>query len=672
MADDKVRVMILLMIKNESKIIKRSIDSTLPFADAIFIEDTGSTDDTVEVANEHFKTLSVPGKITQHPFKNFGYSRSHSFTSAQQFCKELGWNPKKTYVFAMDADMNLVVSPDFDKSTLTISGYQVIQANGGLEYLNMRIMRLSDPWKCVGATHEYWSCPSTEMSGDVAKNRIYIDDKNDGGCKSDKYTRDLTLLLEELKEQPKNDRTHFYLAQTYRCLNQFEKSNEIYKKRIALGGWYEEVWYSHYMIVENYLSLNKPEKAELWAQRAYKYNPYRAEALYKILKHYRLQPHDQWKAVHYYKLAKSIKKPPVALFLESNVYEYELDYEYTILQYYVNPIRREGNVESIKYMMKPKHTMADGVFQNLEFYVEPLPSHFEHKPLAAPEFDEYKASSPSATRLSDGRILMNVRYVNYETSRKGEYTARDPEGQVRTRNAYFYYKQPYQQLTKEDLTFMDHQPPQDLTVHPTRVHGFEDVRLISFQDKVYYTSASSEFSPNFRVVFGEYDLKENKHLNNRVLQPPTHTDCEKNWLAVTHMPKLHFIYSWYPFRAGPLPESDNNSNQLEITITHNTPQYFSRLRGSANATLYNDSLYVLTHSVKYGSPRKYYHHIVKLDKDTLQPKEISNAFAFEELGIEYCLTMLIENDRVEFVYSHFDSNPKIVNVPLSEFTFISV
>jgi hypothetical protein len=265
---------------------------------------------------------------------------------------------------------------------------------------------------------------------------------------------------------------------------------------------------------------------------------------------------------------------------------------------------------------------------------------------------------------------MNVRYVNYATSRQGEYTARDPEGQVRTRNAYFYYKQPYQQLTSQDLTFMDHTPPQDLTVHPTRVHGFEDVRLISFQDKVYYTSASSEFSPNFRVVFGEYDLKENKHLNNRVLQPPTHTDCEKNWLAVTHMPKLHFIYSWYPFRAGPLPESPNN--QLEITITHNTPQYFSRLRGSANAVLYNDSLYVLTHSVKYGSPRKYYHHIVKLDKDTLQPKEISNAFAFEELGIEYCLTMLIENDRVEFVYSHFDSNPKIVNVPLSEFTFISV
>jgi glycosyltransferase involved in cell wall biosynthesis len=670
MSDNKVRVMILLMIKNESKIIKRSIDSTLPFADAVFIEDTGSTDNTVEVANEHFKTLSVPGKITQHPFKNFGYSRSHSFTSAQEFCKELGWNPAKTYALAMDADMNLVVSPAFDKETLSLSGYQLIQANGGMEYLNMRLMRLSDPWKCVGATHEYWSCPQNQISGDISKERLYIDDKNDGGCKSDKFTRDLSLLLEELKEKPKNDRTHFYLAQTYRCLNQFEKSNEYYKKRIALGGWFEEVWYSYYMIVENFLSLNLPEKAELWAQKAYKYNPYRSEALYRIIKHFRLQPRDQWKAVHYYKLAKNIPKPKVALFLESNVYDYELDYEYTILQYYVNPVRREGNIESIKYMMKPKQTMTENVFQNMEFYVEPLPNHFEHKPLNAPDFDEYKASSPSATRLPDGRILMNVRYVNYETSRQGEYTARDPEGQVRTRNAYFYYKQPYQQLTSQDLTFLDHTPPQDLTVYPTRVHGFEDVRLISFQDKLYYTSASSEFSPNFRVVFGEYDLEQNKHLNNRVLQPPTHTDCEKNWLAVTHMPKLHFIYSWCPFRAGPLPDAPNN--KLEITITHNTPQYFSKLRGSTNAVLYNDSLYVLTHSVKYGSPRKYYNHIVKLDKDSLQPKEISNAFAFEELGIEYCLTMLIENDRVEFVYSHFDSNPKIVNVPLSEFTFISV
>lgn len=667
MSDDTVRVMILLMIKNESKIIKRSIDSTLPFADAIFIEDTGSTDNTVEVANEHFKTLSVPGKITQHPFKNFGYSRSHSFTSAQEFCKELGWNPKKTYVFAMDADMNLVVNPAFDKQTLSLAGYQVIQANGGLEYVNMRIMRLSNAWKCVGATHEYWSRPDGEAAGDLAKDRIYIDDKNDGGCKADKFTRDLTLLLEELKEKPKNDRTHFYLAQTYRCLNQYEKSNEYYKKRIKLGGWYEEVWYSHYMIVENFLSLKNPEKAELWAQRAYKFNPYRAEALYKLVKYFRLQSRDQWKAVHYYKLAKSISKPSVALFLESNVYDYELDYEYTILQYYVNPVRREGNVESIKYMMKPNHSMADGVFQNLEFYVEPLPAHFEHKPLNAPEFNEYRASSPSATRLPDGRILMNVRYVNYETSRKGEYTARDPEGQVRTRNAFFYYN--HEPITPS-LTFMDHQSPPDLTEHPTRVHGLEDVRLISFQDKIYYTSASSEFSPNFRVVFGEYDLEQKKHLNNRVLQPPTHTDCEKNWLAVTHMPTLHFIYSWYPFRAGPLPEQP--SNKFEVTITHQTPHYFSKLRGSSNTIVYKDTLYALTHSVKYGTPRKYYHHIVKLDKDTLQPKEISNAFAFEELGIEYCLTMLIKDERVEFVYSHFDSNPKIVNVPLSEFTFIPV
>lgn len=668
--DDKMRVMILLMIKNESKIIKRSIDSTLPFADAIFIEDTGSTDDTVDVANNHFKTLSVPGKITQHPFKTFGYSRSHSFTSAQEFCKELGWNPAKTYVFAMDADMNLVVGPTFDKETLRQSGYNVVQSNGGLEYVNMRLMRLSDPWKCVGATHEYWSCPEGQTIGDIAKERIYIDDKNDGGCKSDKYTRDLRLLLEELKEQPKNERTHFYLAQTYRCLNQYEKSNEYYKKRINLGGWFEEVWYSHYMIVENYLALNRPEKAELWAQRGHKFSPYRAEALYKIVKHLRLQPHDQWKAMHYYKLAKQIQKPKVALFLESNVYDYELDYEHTILQYYVNPKRRDGNVESIKYMTKPKLAHFDNVFDNMEYYTEPIPSHYEHIPLNAPEFGEFKASSPSATKLPDGRIIMNIRYVNYETSRKGEYTARDPEGQVRTRNACTIYSRPHVPLTTDDLTFLDHQTPPDLKEHPTRVHGFEDVRLISFQDKLYYTSSACEFSPNFRVVFGEYDIDQEKHLNNRVLEPPTHTDCEKNWLAVTNMPKLHFIYSWHPFRAGPLPEQQNN--KLEITITHQTPIYFSKLRGSANPVIYNNQLYALTHAVKYGSPRKYLHHIVKLDKDSLKPTAISNSFAFEEVAIEYCLTMLIEDEHAEFIYSHFDSNPKIVKVPLSYFDFVSL
>ena len=44
-------IILLLMIKNESKIIERCIERALEHVDAVCILDTGSTDNTVEVKN---------------------------------------------------------------------------------------------------------------------------------------------------------------------------------------------------------------------------------------------------------------------------------------------------------------------------------------------------------------------------------------------------------------------------------------------------------------------------------------------------------------------------------------------------------------------------------------------------------------------------------------------
>ena len=668
-----VRIMILFMIKNESRIITRSIQSTLPFADAICIEDTGSTDDTCSIITDHFKTLPIPGKLYQHPWRNFGYSRTHSFQSAQAFCAELGWNPQRTYVFAMDADMNLIVNPQFNKEALTLTGYQVTQRAGNLHYINMRLMRLSDSWKCIGATHEYWSTPDNAGPvGRVEDDLMFIDDKNDGGCKADKFTRDLQLLTQELEENPTNDRTHFYLAQTYKCLGDTDNAIKFYKKRIKLGGWFEEVWMSHYMIAQIYLAKDLPEKAELWVQRAQKYSNYRADALHALAHYFRLQPQSQWKAMHYLREAMKIKRPAVALFLETQVYDYLLDYEYSILQYYVNPVRLDGNMASMRYMLKEGAPNFDNVFSNMEFYVEPLQQFYKRIPLHAPDVDEFKASSPSALKLSDGSTLLNIRYVNYETRRDGTYHPRDSEGQVRTRNAYIQIQSSQEQpplLTGSALTHMNHEPPSDLTVHPTRVHGLEDVRLFEFNNTVYYTATSSEFSPKVRVIMGEYDRATNSHIHNKVLESPFDRPCEKNWLAVTHGPELKFIYNWSPFQVGAV---DPTTSMLTVTTTHQTPPYFKQLRGSANPVLYQDTLYVLVHAVKYATPRKYFHHIVKLDQQSLKPIAISHAFAFEEVGIEYCLSMNITNENAEFYYSHFDANPKYLRIPLTEFKFITL
>jgi len=653
------------MIKNESRIICRSIQSSLGIADAICVSDTGSTDNTVQVLKDFYPTLPIPGKTYEHSWINFGKSRTQSFLDAKALCEELKWDLAKTYALAIDADMELVVESSFNKQTdLTGTGYSLTQKAGTLHYINARLLRLDKPWTCVGCTHEYWDGPN---EGSISDSKLWINDRNDGGCKADKFTRDLAMLEEELKEQPTNVRTHFYLAQTFKCLGRHEESIEMYKKRIMLGGWFEEVWYSHYMIAHQYLELKKVEEAEFWALKAQAFNNYRAEALYQLVKYFRIVG-QQWKAMHYYLEAKKIQKPSVALFLESEIYDHLLDYEYTVLQYYVNAAdRSEGLRSCVRYLQHPQSLgFLDNVFSNIEFYVQPLlKDGHSIKTLPFPSMGDFHPSSCSLTKHED-QLLMNVRYVNYQTSDKGAYTVRSSDGIVRTKNV-FLPSIPGAYPPIESLPFL--QEDTSLVQYDTNIMGLEDVRITSHKGKLFYTAASKSSTPDtrYRIVLGSYGPGGLK--DSRVLESPGHSDCEKNWLAVPDLDTSSdfplFIHKWHPFEVGRV-----EGNKLNITTRFQTSPYFMKMRGSANAIRYKDQFWCLTHVVKYGEPRKYYHHIVVLDGSTLKPTKLSMPFYFKTHGIEYCLGFHLENDTASFAYSTFDASPKMTSVPLSQFEFL--
>lgn len=74
-------ILLTLMVKNEGKILQRCLEAGSRHADAVIVCDTGSTDNTREIA-ENF--TDRPTKVVQHEWKNFGHNRSLSFASAYQ------------------------------------------------------------------------------------------------------------------------------------------------------------------------------------------------------------------------------------------------------------------------------------------------------------------------------------------------------------------------------------------------------------------------------------------------------------------------------------------------------------------------------------------------------------------------------------------------------------
>lgn len=374
------RIILVLMVKNESKIIERCLEAAFPLCDAFCLVDTGSSDDTLLVGQAWLERAGAAHwAVASHNWVNFGHNRSLSFREGVDLCSSLGWDPKLTWALFLDADMVIKAGPRFSKDMcLKDAGYQVMQRQGDLEYYNLRLARMDIPWRCIGATHEYWESGGTATgehdSTEMDSQLLAIEDVNDGGAKADKFERDIRLLLEEHeREDPPNPRTLFYLAQSYQNCGRPEQAIPWYKKRLEAGGWHEEGWYSKLSLGRCYLAINRPIDAEFWYMDCYEGNHHRAEPLYELAKHFR-DVGDHFKAMHYCLKGLSIPKPARGLFVDAEVYTWKLKFERTILDYYIT---RRFDTRSVlenmmDYLAQPHTQLKDQVFANLKFYIMPL------------------------------------------------------------------------------------------------------------------------------------------------------------------------------------------------------------------------------------------------------------------------------------------------------------
>jgi glycosyltransferase involved in cell wall biosynthesis len=674
MAHHHNKIILMLMIKNESKIIERCIGRALEHVDAVCILDTGSTDNTVEVCNKYLADCGKPFKVSVDPFKNFGHTRTVSFLKAQELCKELKWDADKTYAMAVDADMIIRPAAAFKDFKMTLPGYTVIQQNGSLTYYNNRFMRCSYPWKCIGATHEYWSGDPTEK---VPFEVFYIEDVNDGGCKSDKFERDVRLLSEDLKADPNNGRTHFYLAQSYKDMGKFKESITHYKKRIAIGGWEEEVWYAHYQIAKCHEALGNPEKMEAWMVKAWKRRSWRAEPLCYLTRYFRDRS-EHYKAYHYYLKGKDIPYPKDdVLFVEDAVYKGLFDYENTILAAYVCGKSRQDSLgEMVSYINRKIPYNIHNVWDNIHYYIEPLASSVykgEYTKLFFPHYEEYQVSSCCVVPYQ-GRLLMNTRFVNYSIDYRGSYHMRSPDGHVKTRNGMVYLNSSY--YPTEEVTMMKEEAG---PIYPSNIEGLEDVRLFYFQNKLRFSASSKNLTDNGKIVIavGDYDPDKALMSNVSVLEPPKPSDCEKNWIAVPESSlvgceaakdNMNFVYGWHPLQIGAV----NGDKKLEIHTTFETPEFFGRFRGSSTLCEYDGKLWCVVHFVKYSTPRVYYHAVVQFNRETMKPEGYSYPFCFRKTAIEYCLGFHIRDGRASFVFSQNDNEPGMIQMPLGNLRFMDV
>ena len=216
-----------IMVKNGGEQFENMLLSNLPYIDRWTILDTGSTDNTINIINKVL--VEKKGCLYQRPFINFKDSRNKLLKLAGKTCK-----------YTLMLDDTYIINGDLRKFLTQTRGDQYsdsfslyIKSNDS-EYGSNRIIKTSRQLKYLFRIHEVVQNNNNNnvmipiSDAFILDGRFeYMEDRT-----NNRKQLDLKFLYEELKEDPNNSRTHYYLAQTYNCLGDFENSYKWYLERI--------------------------------------------------------------------------------------------------------------------------------------------------------------------------------------------------------------------------------------------------------------------------------------------------------------------------------------------------------------------------------------------------------------------------------------------------------
>lgn len=616
-----------MIVRDESAVIQRALDSVAGIIDYWVICDTGSTDDTPDLICDYFSGKGLPGELHHDAWQDFGHNRSQALARARG---------KGDYLLLIDADMVMHVDAAFDAGSLDADGYLLLQRNGELAYRNLRLLRNDLDWYSVGVTHEYYA--SDIANHPLSLDSLWVEDIGDGGSKQNKFTRDIQLLEAGLRQDPGNARYHFYLGQSYRDVGQVDKAIAHYRQRIDLGGWDEETWYARLMLGKCLAGLQRDDEALATLQAAFDERPWRAEPLSEICD-LLLKAGDAKRALDCAQLGESIPYPANdSLFIDTSAYAWRFDYLVTLAAYAAGDIASGRDAtERLLGKREVPDWVRQTVAMNQRYYIRTLTeitATLLETRQVEPVGQDLHFINPSVLGQAQG-YLANLRGINYRHTGHGYYRldSNEPISELSpavTRNF----------LQHLDIGLHPVGPAIELgldeTTRPDRftsaVIGYEDGRLIEHNGNTWLLTTSREHHAENVNCMAMLHLDGNSVDRTIILHGYEDHLYQKNWMPFVHEGELLLVYGCDPLT---ILRPDLDSGYCEVVRQSTPPVYCGRLRGGSQGIAVDDHyLFVVHEVVDHAAGRHYYHRLLVLD-NALEFAAISEAFYLQKLGIEF-------------------------------------
>jgi glycosyltransferase involved in cell wall biosynthesis len=322
-----------MIVKNESEIIELTLKNILDKIkiDYYVISDTGSSDNTKDIIQNFFDKNNVKGELFDDEWKNFAHNRTKALEHA------FG---KTDFLLVFDADDEIygnLILPE----NLEFDCYNLIMKCGSAIYERPMILNNKKKWKYESVIHEYLlgldNNTKSKLQGDY-----YIIGKTNGARSKNpyKYLFDALTLEKAFYEVVKTPNEHlqpryaFYCANSYFDYGHHEKSIEWYKKRLELGSWCQEKYYSCKRLSEAYEILKDKQKSLYYLVKTYNYDKERVEGIYQLIKHYTVEDENEI-AYNYYNFIKNHYEENCLTYDYSNKLFLDISIHYFYLPYYM-------------------------------------------------------------------------------------------------------------------------------------------------------------------------------------------------------------------------------------------------------------------------------------------------------------------------------------------------
>ncbi|MDV2685099.1 glycosyltransferase family 2 protein [Alkalihalophilus lindianensis] len=245
-----VTISLCMIVKNEELLLARCLDSVVDLVDEINIIDTGSTDNTVQIAKEYTNRV-------------FFYKWNGDFAAARNASFD---HATKDYILYLDADdviekkdqlklnkLKETLDPSVDSVSMYYHAGLDNYGNVTLKYRRNRLVKRTRNFKWCGDVHNYLKVHGTIIHSDVAITH-----------KKEKHSvsRNLDIYQKKIERGDTfSARDHFYYGNELRENKKFNRAIKAYESNIASeDGWSEDKFFSCIFKADCFKMLEQPEE----------------------------------------------------------------------------------------------------------------------------------------------------------------------------------------------------------------------------------------------------------------------------------------------------------------------------------------------------------------------------------------------------------------------------